>query len=58
MMDAFIIACLALRRQAEEKRIPEPEFQSFRLEFLHPVTETRGEPSSGAFGQFSETAMV
>jgi hypothetical protein len=45
-------------RRAEEKRIPEPEFQPFRLEFLRPVTETRDEPSSPAFGQISETAMV
>jgi hypothetical protein len=58
MMDAFVIACLALRRRAEEKRIPEPEFQPFRLEFLRPVTETRDKPSSPAFNQISESAMV
>jgi len=57
-MDAFILACLALRRSAEEKRIPEPEFQPFRLEFLRPAKENPDEPSSSAFGQFSETAIV
>jgi hypothetical protein len=57
-MDAFILACLALRRPAEEKRIPEPEFQPFRLEFLRPAKENRDGPSSPAFNQFSETATV
>jgi len=57
-MGAFILAYLALRRPAEEKRIPEPEFQPFRLEFLRPVKEDRGEPSSPASDQFSETAIV
>jgi hypothetical protein len=57
-MDAFVLACLVLRRQAEEKRIPEPEFQPFRLEYLRPVRETSDEPSSPAFNQFNETAMV
>lgn len=58
MMDAFVLACLALRQPAEEKRIPEPEFQPFRLEFLRPVTEARAEPPTPAYGQISETAMV
>jgi hypothetical protein len=57
-MDAFILACLALRRSREEKRIPEQEFQAFRLEFLRPAKENRNEPSSPAFDQFSETATV
>ena len=57
-MDAFILVCLALRRSREEKRIPEPEFQPFRLEFLRPGNENRNEPSSSAFDQFSETATV
>jgi hypothetical protein len=57
-MDAFILACLALRRPAEEKRIPEPEFQPFRLEFLRPAKENRDEPPPAAFDQFSETAIV
>jgi hypothetical protein len=57
-MDALILACLALRQSAEEKRIREPEFQAFRLEFLRPVTESRDEPSSPAFNQFNETAVV
>jgi hypothetical protein len=57
-MDDFILACLALRRSAEKKRIPEPEFQPFRLEFLRPAKENRDEPSSSAFDQFSETAIV
>jgi len=57
-MDAFILVCLALRRSREEKRIPEPEFQPFRLEFLRPGKENRDEPSSSAFDQFSETATV
>jgi hypothetical protein len=56
-MDAFI-ACLALRRSAEEKRTPEPEFQPFRLEFPRPAKESRDEPSASAFDQFSETAIV
>jgi hypothetical protein len=57
-VDAFILACLTLRRPAEEKRIPEPEFQPFRLEFLRPAKENRDEPSSPALDQFSETAIV
>jgi hypothetical protein len=57
-MDALILACLALRRSIEEKQIPEPGFQPFRLEFLRPATENRDEPSSPAFNQFSETAVV
>ena len=57
-MDAFILAFLALSRSAEEKRIPEPEFQPFRLEFLRPVKENGDEPSSPAFDQSSETAIV
>ena len=57
-MDAFILAYLALRRSAEEKRIPEPEFQPFRLEFLLPVKENRGELSSPVSDRFSETAIV
>jgi hypothetical protein len=57
-MNAFILAYLALRRSAEEKRIPEPEFQPFRLEFLRPAKENPDEPSSSAFDQFSETAIV
>ena len=57
-MEAFILAYLALRRSAEKKRIPEPEFQPFRLEFLRPAKENRDEPSSSAFDQFSETAIV
>ena len=56
-MDAFILACLALRRSAEEKRIPEPAIQPFRLEFLRPAKENPDEPSS-AFDQFSERAIV
>jgi hypothetical protein len=57
-MDAFILVCLTLRRSREEKRIPEPEFQPFRLEFLRPAKENRNEPSSSAFDQFNETAIV
>ena len=57
-MDAFILVCLALRRSREEKRIPEPEFQPFRLEFLRPAKANRNELSSSAFDQFSETAAV
>ena len=57
-MNAFILAYLAPRRSAEEKRIPEPEFQAFRLEFLRPVRENFDEPSSPAFDQSSETAIV
>jgi|GraSoi2013_100cm_1033763.scaffolds.fasta_scaffold105211_2 hypothetical protein len=45
-MDAFIIACLALRRRVEEKRSPDPEFQPFRLEFIRSVTETCDKPLS------------
>jgi hypothetical protein len=57
-MDAFILACLALRRLAEEKRIPEPEFLPFRLEFLRPVKENVNEPLSPAFDQSGEAAIV
>ena len=57
-MDAFILAYLALRPAAQEKRVPEPEFQPFRLEFLRPAKESRDEPSSPAFNQFGETATV
>jgi hypothetical protein len=57
-MDAFILACLALRRSAEEKRIPEPEFQPFRLEFLRPAKESHDEPLSAAFDQSGEAAIV
>ena len=57
-MDAFILACLALRRSAEEKRIPEPEFQPFRLEFLRPVKENGDEHSSAAFDQSGQTAIA
>ena len=57
-MDAFILAYLALRPAAQEKRVPEPEFQPFRLEFLRPAKESRDGPSSPAFNQFSETATV
>ena len=57
-MEAFILAYLALRRSGEEKRIPEPEFQPFRLEFLRPAKENFDEHSSSAFDQFSETATV
>ena len=57
-MVAFILPYLALRRSGEEKRIPELEFQPFRLEFLRPAKESRDGPSSPAFNQFSETATV
>jgi hypothetical protein len=57
-MDAFILGYLALRRSAEEKRIPESEFQPFRLEFLRPVKENVDEPVSPAFDQPGETAIV
>lgn len=57
-MDAFILAILALRRPVEEKRIPEPEFQPFRLEFVRPVTESRIESRSQAFNKLSEVATV
>ena len=57
-MVAFILPYLALRRSGEEKRIPEPEFQPFHLEFLRPAKESRDEPSSPAFNQFGETATV
>jgi hypothetical protein len=57
-MDAFILVCLALRRSGEEKRIPEPEFQPFRLEFLRPVKENGDEPSSAAFDQSGQTAIA
>jgi hypothetical protein len=58
VMDAFILACLALRRSVEEKRIPEPEFQSFRLEYFRPVSENHDEQPSQAFNQFSEGVTV
>ena len=57
-MDAFILACLALRRSVEEKRIPEPEFQPFRLEGLRPVSENHDEQPSQAFNRFSRGATV
>jgi hypothetical protein len=57
-MDAFILACLVLRRSVEEKHIPEPEFQAFRLEYLHSVNENHDEQPSLAFNQFSEGATV
>jgi hypothetical protein len=55
-MDAFILACLALRRSVEE--IPEPEFQPFRLEYFRPVSENHDEQPSQTFNQFSEGATV
>jgi hypothetical protein len=58
VMDAFILACLALRRSVEEKHIPEPEFQPFRLEYLYPVNVNHDEQSTLAFNQFSEGATV
>jgi hypothetical protein len=58
VMDAFILACLALRRSVEEKRIPEPEFQPFRLESFRPVSENHDEQPSQAFNQFREGATV
>jgi len=58
VMDAFILACLALRRSVEEKHIPEPEFQPFRLEYFRPVSENHDEQPSQAFNQFSEGATV
>jgi hypothetical protein len=57
-MDALILVCWVLRRPVQEKRIPEPEFQPFRLEFLRPAKESRDEPSSSAFDQVGETAIV
>ena len=57
-MNAFILAYLALRPAAQEKRVPEPEFQPFRLEFLRPVKENGDEPSSPAFDQSGETAIA
>jgi hypothetical protein len=48
-MDAFIIACLALRRRVEEKRSPDPEFQPFRLEFIRSVTDDKNNPESLSF---------
>jgi len=57
-MDAFILACLVLRRSVEEKHIPEPEFQPFRLEYLHSVNQNHDEQPSLAFNQFSEGATV
>jgi hypothetical protein len=57
-MNAFILAYLALRSAAQEKRVPEPEFQPFRLEFLRPVKENGDEPSSPAFDQSGETAIA
>jgi hypothetical protein len=58
VMDAFILACPVLRRSVEEKHIPEPEFQPFRLEYLHSVNENHDEQPSLAFNQFSEGATV
>jgi hypothetical protein len=57
-MDAFILACLALRRSVEEKPISEPKFQPFRLEYLRPVGKNHDEQPSQAFNQFSEGATV
>ena len=57
-MDAFILACLALRRSVEEKHIPEPESQPFRLEYLYSVNENHDEQPSQEFNQFSEGAKV
>ena len=57
-MVAFILPYLALRRSGEEKRISEPEFQPFRLEFLRPVKENDDEPFSLALDQSGETAIV
>jgi hypothetical protein len=57
-MDFLILACIALRRSDEEKRVPEPEFQPFRLEHLRPVSEMRDESPSQAFNELSEIATV
>jgi len=57
-MDAFILACIALRRSVEEKYIPEPEFQPFRLECLRPVSENHDEPPSRIFNPLGEGATV
>jgi hypothetical protein len=57
-MDALILAFLALRRSVEGKRIPEPEFKPFRLEYFRPISENRDERPSQAFNQFSEGATV
>ena len=50
-MDAFILACLVLRWSVEEKHIPEPEFQPFRLEYLYPVNENHDDQSTLQFNQ-------
>jgi hypothetical protein len=57
-MDFLIIASIALRPPGEEKRIPEPEFQPFRLEYLRPVNEMRDESPSQAFNKLSEIATA
>jgi hypothetical protein len=57
-MDFLILASIALRRSVEEKRIPEPEFQPFRLEHLRPVNEMRDESPSQAFNKLNEIATV
>ena len=57
-MDFLILAYIALRRSGEKKRVPEPEFQSFRLEYLRPVNEMRDESPSQAFNKLSEIATV
>lgn len=57
-MDFLILASIALRRSGEEKRVPEPEFQPFRLEYLYPVNENHDEQSTLQFNQFSEGATV
>jgi hypothetical protein len=58
IMDFLILAFIALRRSGEEKRIPEPEFQPFRLEYLRPVNEMGGEHPSRPFDELSEIATV
>lgn len=57
-MDFLILASIALRRSGEEKRIPEPEFQPFSLEYLRPVNEMRDESPSQAFNKLSEIATA
>ena len=57
-MDFLILAYIALRRSGEKKRVPEPEFQPFRLEYLRPVNEMRDESPSQAFNKLSEIATV
>jgi hypothetical protein len=57
-MDFLILAFIALRQSGQEKRIPEPQFQPFRLEYLRPVNETRGESTSRPFDELTEIAPV